>query len=430
MIPEQQYVAFSAQPTFLQQPEWVQAMRRQGLETFQQLGFPQRKQEEWRYTPLTPLLQHMFQVAPAEVGPIAEKELAPYLFGDFPRLVFINGHYQPHLSTIPVISAGAVTITPLQQALQQGSASLVMHFNQQVDVLHGFTALNNGLFMDGAFIHVSEKMRLSMPIHVLFIATTADCAWMNQVRNLIIAEPDSQLSIIEHYIGCNGQVYWNNVVTEVHVANRAHVEHYKIQQEGKQGAHIGTVFAHVQNRGHFNSYSFALGGQLVRSDTLVKQVAPSIHCRLNGFYLAQDAQHIEHHTLVEHAHPGGISDEFYKGIALDQARTVFNGRVIVQPVAQQTHANQINKNLVLSEGAEANTKPELQIYADDVRCSHGATVGQLDEQPLFYLRARGIAEEDARHLLILAFAMDVIAQWPLAAAREYAERLLYTSLHR
>ncbi len=261
---------------------------------------------------------------------------------------------------------------------------------------------------DGAYIYVPKNTVIDKPIQLLFIHSGKNNTSLNQPRNLVVLDELSQATIIETYVAIDDSAeYFTNAVTEILIAAQAKVEYFKIQQESKLAFHIGTTFTRLQRDSNFVAHSLALGGKLVRSDLSVSLADLGASCALNGLYLAQHKQHIDHHTVIDHMQPHGTSYEFYRGIIADQARAVFNGRVLVQKDAQQTDAHQENHNLLLSSDAEIDTKPQLEIYANEVKCAHGATVGQLDDEALFYLQSRGISQAKARNLLINAFAVSV-----------------------
>jgi len=275
---------------------------------------------------------------------------------------------------------------------------------------------------DGAVIRIKRNAPLSEPIHLLYLNIDNGIPHANYLRNLIIAEENSHAHIIETYLGEQGApTYFTNTMTDISLHSNAHCHHYKWISENDRAFHVGTVNADQAQDSHFYSYSNVFGGKLVRSDTNIKLQGKGAACELNGLYLGANNQHIDHHTCIEHVVPHGMSREFYKGILTDKARGVFNGRVHVHPDAQHTDSGQHNKNLLLSNTAEIDTKPELEIYADDVKCAHGATVGNLDEQALFYLRSRGIDPQSAKALLTFAFANEIIEKIPHAQLRKALE---------
>lgn len=395
---------------------WLMQKRQAAMDIFVEKGLPTRKDEDWKYTSVAAIEAQIFTVEKSE-HVFHNISLAPFMINDTEchTLVFIDGYYQPQLSHFQDLPSGVI-LTNLASALQQYPDMLAPHLAVYADPqAHGFSALNTALMSDGLFVYVPEHRVVKHPIHVIFLGKMNNA--FNNMRNVIIAEDSSQVTLVETFIGLTSDRYLNNSITEVAAGRNTVIGHYKLQQEGGQGCHIGTLQCHQRKASTIDAYSFSLGGNLVRSDTNVELAAEQASCSLHGLYMGKARQHIDHHTCIDHAKPHGTSREYYKGILTDRSHAVFNGKVIVAPNAQKTDAWQYNKNLLLSKRAEVDTKPQLEIYADDVKCSHGATVGQLDENALFYLRSRGIAEENARDLLIHAFAFDVIESVKLAALK-------------
>ena len=290
----------------------------------------------------------------------------------------------------------------------------------------GFEALNAAFWADGAYLDLASGVAIEEPVHLLFIATEADVE--THPRNIIRAAAGSRVCIIEHYVGSDSAAYFTNAVTRIVADRNAVVEHYKLQEEAGRAFHIAALHAQQGPASHFTSHSFALGGALSRNDITTRFDAEGCVATLNGLYVAGGRQHMDHHTCIDHAKPRGTSREVYKGVLDGAARAVFNGKIVVRPDAQKTDAHQSNRNLLLSEHAEVDTKPQLEIYADDVKCSHGATVGQLDENQIFYLRARGMDEAAARSLLTFAFAEEIVRRADIAPLRARLEALLIDRL--
>ncbi len=395
------------------EPLWLQQIRQTGLQYFQQHGFPTTRQEAWKYTKITSLAEQIYHL-PTKTQ-LSAQQITEHLIPDLDSylLVFIDGQYQAELTILPA----NVILCELTEALTRHPALVQAHLAQiAATEKPGLNALNTAYMQTGYFLHVPAHIRLTKPIQVVFLTTEQPQPTAYQLRNLVIADTHCQLTLIENYIGMGNSNYWTNTLTEIQVADYAQVEHFKLLQENQAAYHTGSLnirqFAHSQ----FNSHSFALGGRLVRSDIDVIQAAEHANCELNGLYLAKGKQHIDHHTTIEHAKAYGRSRELYKGIINEQGRAVFNGKVLVRQDAQKIDAAQTNKNLLLSEQAEIDTKPELEIYADDVKCAHGATVGQLNASELFYLRSRGLNEPTARSVLTFAFAnelLEFVNQTPL-----------------
>ena len=403
-------------------------LRRQAIDQFAAQGFPTAQDEEWRYTSLAPLLQHAFQPAPKGTSP-TQADLTPWLFAgpQSPRLVLVDGRYAPELSTPGSLPQGAKLLN-LENALQQMSDLVLSCLNHQVDgEHHALAALNTAFLQDGAFLYLPAGVEVEHPIHLLFLST-APTPVFSSPRLLVIAEARSRATLVETCAGPQGRVYLTNALAEVVVGEDAHFEYCKIQQEGDAAFHLDHTRIHESCHSRFTAHSISLGARLSRNqmDTLLD--GEGIESTLNGLYLAGGEQHLDHHTLIDHAQPHCSSHELYKGILGGRSTGVFRGRILVRPQAQKTDAYQANRNLLLSSEAEIDTRPQLEIYADDVKCSHGATVGQLDEEALFYLRARGLDTTQARGLLTRAFAGELLDRLPSQALREHLERLVADKL--
>jgi Fe-S cluster assembly protein SufD len=406
---------------------WLQAIKQQALADFTAQGFPTLRHEDWKYTNVAPITKQSFQTSKQKINDaLAQINIAPFLANELMthRLVFIDGYFEPTLSSINNLPTG-VLITNLAQALAENNKAVKYHLNKLASQnSHAFKQLNTIFMQDGAFIHLASHAQLNQPIYLVFINTEDQNTPMHTLRNLIIAEENSQANIIENYLSIGQNNYFTNTLTEIMLYKNAQITHYKLEQENQKAFHIGTVEVQQHDHSHFTSHSFAFGGALVRSDINIQLAAEHTTCTLNGLYLASGKQHIDHHTTVNHLKPHGTSREYYKGVLMDRARAIFNGKVQVAEGAYKTNAQQTNKNLLLSSEAEIDTKPQLEIYADDVQCTHGAAVGQLDEDALFYLRARGINEAQARSLLIYAFIQELFEQIPLQTLRQYLQNNL------
>jgi len=278
-------------------------------------------------------------------------------------------------------------------------------------------------------VYLPKGTLLEAPIHLIFVSAPSDAPIVSHPRTLVVAGEGSQASVIESYVGLGGGSYFTNAVSEILVGANAHLTHYKLQREGDGAFHVGTVAARQQADSTFTSHSVSFGGLLVRSDTNATLDAEGSTCTLNGLYMVAGRQHVDHHTLIDHRKPHGSSRELYKGVLDGHATGVFNGKVFVRPDAQKSDAGQVNKNLLLSEGATMNTKPQLEIFADDVKCSHGATIGRLDADAIFYLRARGIGAAAARNLLTYAFANELLNRMDVEPIRRQLEAVLSSRLH-
>ncbi len=409
---------------------WLEDLRRSAIQQFATLGLPTTRDEDWKYTSLRPLEKYAFETAGETCIGLMEDDLGPALMPQMPshRLVFINGLYAPQLSKPGKVQEG-IRIGSLARALRDNPDDLKLHLGQIANShANGFAALNTAFINDGAYIHLARGKAVEQPVHLVFIATPHQNPTSCYARNLIVAEANSQAKIVESYFSMGDSVYLTNSVTEAVLQDNAHIDHYKLQQESSKAFHISTLQVHQQRDSQFTSHSVSVGASLARNDINVKLDAVGADCMLNGLYIANGRQHVDYHTRVDHCKPHGASHEFYKGVLGGRARAVFNGRVYVHPDAQKTDAQQSNKNLLLSKDAEVDTKPQLEIYADDVKCSHGATVGQMDETMLFYLRTRGIDPDVARGMLTYGFAHDIVDRMDIEPIRDRVETLLLSNL--
>jgi Fe-S cluster assembly protein SufD len=412
----------------------LSSLRRQAMERFITLGFPTIKHEEWKYTSVAPIARVPFQPAVRDEVAVMERDLKP--FGDVAacRLVFVNGRFAPHLSSDVSELPPGVRAGSLADALRSDSAIVEAHLAQYAHFdNHTFVALNTALMEDGAYVYIPRNRVIEEPIHLLFIATADGKPSVSHPRNLVVLDENSQATVIETYIGggraaTEGCPYFTNAVTELAVGENAVLDHIKVQWEHGAAFHIATVQAQLSRSSAVTSFSISLGGALARNDINAVLGGEGGEATLNGLYVANGTQHVDHHTLIVHAQPHCPSHELYKGILDDKATAVFNGKIYVRPGAQKTDAKQTNQNLLLSQDATINTKPQLEIYADDVRCTHGATVGQLDADALFYLRSRGIGASEARALLTYAFASDIFNRIKAEPLRTRLEELLFTRL--
>ena len=411
-------------------PAWLKRTREDASGRFQSLGFPTTDDEEWRFTSVAPIAEARFAVAINGRAALGSADLVPFRLTDLAsaELVFVNGRYAADLSSVRPLPRG-VRIESLASALATHAGEVepyltrVAAFERQP-----FTALNSALFADGAFVHVAATVALDAPIHVLFVSTADGAPTMAHPRVLVVAGEGSQASIVESYVGPRGDRYFTNAVTEVVVSENASVDHYKLQHESLNAYHIGAMHVTGRRNARFQSHSVSFGGALVRNDVNAVLDGEGIDCTLNGLYLGGGRRLVDNHTIIDHAKPHCSSREVYKGILADHARAVFNGKIIVRPDAQKTDAKQTNKALLLSEDAQINTKPQLEIFANDVKCTHGAAVGQMDDDAIFYLRTRGLSLDEARNLLVHAFAGEVLNRIPAQALRQRLEAMLLRQL--
>jgi Fe-S cluster assembly protein SufD len=405
---------------------WLRSLRQDAIARFSKLGFPTTRQEEWKYTNVSPITKASF-VPAAGLPPttLSSDVLEHYGFGDLPafQLVFVDGRFTPELSNLPTNSRAQVG--SMAAALLEGPTDLEARLAKVVDFgEQPFVALNTAFFNDGAFVHIPKGFALREPVHLLFIATHSEERYGYHPRNLFVLEEGSQATIIENYVGPEAGSYFTNAVTEVHVGPGANLDHYKVQEESMGAYHIASTNAWLDRDSQFSSQFFSFGAALSHNALNVAFVAEGSSCFLNGLYVLDGTQHTSCLTYVDHAVPHCTSDQHYRGILDGKSRGVFQGRVMVRQDAQQTDARQTNRNLVLSRQATADTKPQLEIHADDVKCSHGATIGRLDESALFYLRSRGIDEASAHSILTRAFASEITSRIRVQPLLERIDRLL------
>jgi len=400
-------------------------IRQDAARRFAELGLPTTRDEEWRFTNVSPIAKTQFSAAPCGLSAPEKAQLDQSLSHseDGLQLVFINGRYSPDLSARKF--PHGIRATPLKEANGAVEAHLARYASYQD---RGFVALNTANFEDGACIEIPQGAVVEEPIHLVFFATGDEVPVISHPRSLVVIGSGSQATIVESYLG-HGAKYFTNAVTEIVAGDHAVVDHYKLQDEDERSSHVATLQVQIGRDANFSTHSISLGGGgLVRND-INAVLAEGSEATVNGLYLASGSQHIDNHTMIDHAKPHGTSHELYKGILGGTSAAVFNGKIIVRPDAQKTDAKQTNRNLVLSENATIHTKPELQIHANDVRCTHGATIGQLDQEAIFYLQSRGIAKEQARDLLMHAFARDIIDRVKVGSLRGRLEQILLERLH-
>ena len=397
--------------TAVRQAPWLSAIRKEAAANFAASGFPTTRDEEWRHTNVAPIVEASFRPSVPGTNGISAGKLGSFIFSDIDccNLVFVNGFYSADLSTPGALPKG-VRAGSLAAALQAEPKKVEPYLARHASSRkNAFVALNTAFMLDGGFLYLPAETILKKIIHLLFISTLDAAATVNYPRNLIVAGSGSQASIVESYIGPQGGVYFTNAVTEIVAADGAIVSHYKLQRESDDAYHVATLHVHQEEGANVSSHSISMGGILTRNNITGVLDGEGGELTLNGLYVTKGRQHVDNHTSIVHAKPHCNSRELYKGILDDQSSGVFKGRILVQPDAQKTNAKQTNKNLLLSQDALVNTTPQLEIFADDVKCTHGATIGRLNDTELFYLRSRGIGEEAARALLTYAFASDVIA---------------------
>jgi len=412
---------------------WLARRREEAMARFAARGFPTTREEAWRYTSLQALVRSRFELRPAP----RPEALTPALFEqltfepwDCTHLVFLNGRFAPGLSRIAKLPPG-VRLTSLARAIRDDRDFVEEHLGRAADGSErSLTDLNLAFTTDGMFLHVPRGTVLQDPIHALFVSMSDGAAAMSHPHNLIVVEEGSQATVVESYAGIGPAAYLTNAVTEVVAHSNAVVDHYRLEREQTSAFHLSLVEARLDRSAVFSSQAIALGGRLVRQDVRVVLDGEGAECTLNGLSVLDGDQHVDNHTFIDHARPHGTSRELYKGVLDGRSRGVFDGTIVVRPEAQKSDARQVNRNLLLSEEALADSKPTLQIEADDVKCSHAATIGQLEEDALFYLQSRGLGEETARSLLVNAFVSDIVGRIRIEPVRAGLECLLFTRLPR
>jgi len=407
-------------------PAWLTEARRAAFEWVAEHGFPTLKDEDWRYTRLGPILDIPFVPAAAGMGHGLSSSTIDELAGDLggTRLVFVNGHFAPELSRLAELPEGA-TVTNLASVLAQDAERLESLLSRPfAPHPHAFAALNAALTDDGAFVHLPDHTTVDEPIQLVFFSDTGGAPLVSSPRSLVLAGPGSQVTIVETYVGVPGDVYCTNAVTEVVLEEGAEVEHYKVQEEPETAFHLALLDVHQGRGSRFSSHSVALGSSIARHEVRVGLEAEGAEVRLDGLYMPRGDQHHDNPILIEHAAPHCTSRQLYKGVLDGHGQGVFNGRVVVRPGAAGSDAAQTNKNLLLSDHAEVDTRPRLEILADDVKCTHGAAVGRLDEDAVFYLRSRGVPHLAARGLLIYAFVNEMVERLRLEPLRSRVEKLV------
>ena len=408
-------------------PRWLQDLRDRAASRFTTLGFPTVRDEDWRFTNVSPLAAMEFrQAAPVPVSP-ADIDALPYAHVGW-RLVVLNGRFSAELSQLNDLPHG-VRAGSLGAAVTGHPDVVSRYFGQLADFnSRAFTAMNTALALDGAYLYIPDGVVLPQAIQVLYLSAGGPDEEMIHARTLVVAGERSQGRVVETYASIRGTTYFTNAISEFYVAEGAVIDHYKVQQEGLAAYHIASLHVNAQRGANFASHSFSLGGKFVRNDATAILDGEGAEVTLNGLYLADGERLVDNHTEIDHAKAHCPSHEVYKGILGGKARAIFNGKIIVRPDAQKTNAKQTNRALLLSDDASINTKPQLEIFADDVKCTHGAAIGQLDEDAIFYLRARGLTYFEARDMLIHAFAGEILDQVKIEPLKRALEAELYAQL--
>jgi Fe-S cluster assembly protein SufD len=414
-------VAFDALPRLAPVPPAIQSLRQQGFDRFAALGFPTMKNEDWHYTSVAPIAEEEFTLVVEPTGDVRREQIAQFTFGeDWPTAVFVNGRFSTELSSLGALPAG-VTVRCLADTWSRFAS--VRTDDVRSASVDAFRALNLAFLYDGVVIEIAPDVEARTPIHVLWVTDAIAAGGMMHPSASIRAGRNSRATVIESFVSLSDARCFTNAICDVAVAPGASLDHYKIQREGLRAFHVGTISVTQARDSHYQSFSFATGAELSRTNVHTRLDGPGAGATLNGLYMIDGEQTCDHQTQVIHAQPNTYSRELYKGILDGRSHGVFNGKVYVHPIAQKTDGKQTNKTLLLSDKAHVDTKPQLEIFADDVKCTHGATVGQIDRTALFYLESRGISAERAVPLLTYAFAADVLESIACTPLREALEQL-------
>ncbi|MBT8244333.1 MAG: Fe-S cluster assembly protein SufD [Winogradskyella sp.] len=386
----------------------VHDIRLDAIKAFEAEGFPNKKQEAWKYTSLNSILKNDFSVFPKETGALDYKDVKQYFIHDIDsyKIIFVDGKYSSHLSAT---THDGIDVCLMSAALNKPKYKLVIdnYFNK-IATKDGFSSLNTAFSAEGAYIHIPKNKVVEKPIQIIHFSTGNEAAIMLQPRNLIVVDENSHVQIIERHQSLTDNPTLTNSVTEIFANKRAIVDYYKIQNNRQSASLIDSTFVNQKQESLAKVHTFSFGGKLTRNNLNFYQNGERIDSTMKGITIIGDKQHVDHNTLVHHIEPNCESHQDYKGIFDANSTGVFNGKVVVEKEAQKTNAFQANNNILISDKATINTKPQLEIFADDVKCSHGCTIGQLDESAMFYLRSRGIPEKEARGLLMYAFSNNVL----------------------
>ena len=406
---------------------WLRKLRESAFARFCEVGFPTTHDEDWRFTNVSAIAKTSFELSPD--AKLTKQEVEQFgVAGLACQVVFVNGRFSRELSSIGQLPAG-VSVSSLAEEISANSSSVESHLGRYLDIRRdSFSALNTAFAEDGGYVHVRRGVVLAEPVYLLFISTAGDKPLMSHPRNLLVIENEAQATIVEDYVSIGETVAFSNTATELIAGESAVVSHYMVEREHRQAFNISTLRIQQARSANVSSHSVLLGGGLVRNNVHPVLAGEGGECLINGLFIGNGRQHLDNYMLVEHASPHGASRQFYNGILDDHAHGVFHGRIIVHKDAQKTDAKQTNRNLLLSDDSRIDTKPQLEIYADDVKCTHGATIGQMEENALFYLRSRGIDEISARKLLLLAFANECLDRMAAGVARDHVEKLIHAHL--
>lgn len=409
---------------FSEQPEFIRDLRRRSISRFSELGFPTTRMEDWRNTSVATIAKTQYRCSVEQPEDVSPEIIAPYMMEGANRVVILNGRYSAEFSSLESLPE-TVDIKSLWEAFQ-GSPEKVEPFLGQFADYHNqaFVALNTAFMEDGVFLHIPENLVLESPIHLLYLFKSLQKNTVFHPRNLIHAGSNSEATVIEHYVGLDGGPYFTNHVTELVADENASIQHIKCQDESEKSNHISTIQSVQQAHSSVSTISLSVGGRLTRNDVNVILDGEGCECYMGGLVLARERQHVDNHTFIHHLKPHCTSHEVYRAIHGGRSHGVFNGRILVHQDAQKTNADQANQNLLLSRHALVNSNPQLEINADDVRCTHGSTTGQVDEEAIFYLRTRGLDPRTAHFVMIRGFANEIVEQIRAESFRNYTSELL------
>ena len=407
---------------------YVHDIRTQAIKKFEEEGFPTKRLENWKYTSLKKTLQHDYKLFPTKSKALEFKDIESFLINDIEsyKIIFVDGKYCSHLSET---THDGMDICILSSALTQSKYDLVIeNYFDKIAKKDGITSLNTAFSSEGSFIHIPKNIQVDKPIQIIYFSTGKNESVLYQPRNLVVVDENSQVEIIEKYHSLNDNSVLVNTVTEIYADKKSNVKHYKIQNDNNTSSLIDNTFVSQEHSSSYSLHTFSFGGELIRNNLNIFQNDERIESSINGITIIDDNQHVDHNTLIHHRKPNCNSYQDYKGIFGGKSVGVFNGRVLVEKEAQKTNAFQANNNVLISDKAAINTKPQLEIFADDVKCSHGCTVGQLDKNALFYLRSRGIAEKEATALMMYGFANKVLTSVEIPEIKARINRIIANKL--
>ena len=407
---------------------YVHDIRTQAIKKFEEEGFPTKRLENWKYTSLKKTLQHDYKLFPTKSKALEFKDIESFLINDIEsyKIIFVDGKYCSHLSET---THDGMDICILSSALTQSKYDLVIeNYFDKITKKDGITSLNTAFSSEGSFIHIPKNIQVDKPIQIIYFSTGKNESVLYQPRNLVVVDENSQVEIIEKYHSLNDNSILVNTVTEIYADKKSNIKHYKIQNDNNTSSLIDNTFVSQEHSSSYSLHTFSFGGELIRNNLNIFQNDERIESSINGITIIDDNQHVDHNTLIHHRKPNCNSYQDYKGIFGGKSVGVFNGRVLVEKEAQKTNAFQANNNVLISDKAAINTKPQLEIFADDVKCSHGCTVGQLDKNALFYLRSRGIAEKEATALMMYGFANKVLTSVEIPEIKARINRIIANKL--